>query len=154
MERSGDLPAGLPFGEAGELFTSVVESLDDAVITKTLDGRILSWNPAAERLYGYAAEEVLGKDVSLLIPPGRESESTALIERVRQGAHTEPYRTVRRRKDGDQIEVMLSVSPVRYRGTVVAATILAREISDPVCREIERRQLFSRFSGLFHLSTT
>ena len=95
------------------LLAAIVDSCDDAILSKTLDGRILSWNAAAERLYGYSAEEVLGRHISLIVPPDRLAELDDMMEAVRRGEPVERLETVRRRRDGFRVGVSLTVSPVR-----------------------------------------
>jgi PAS domain S-box-containing protein len=110
---------------------AIVESSGDAIIGKTLDGRITSWNHGAERLYGYQAAEVLGKPVALLIPPGEPDLYQATVTRLKLGGPTEQYETTRVRKDGERIEVSVTVSPIQAgAGTLVGASIIARDVTD------------------------
>jgi PAS domain S-box-containing protein len=112
------------------LHAAIVESSDDAIVSKTLDGTILSWNGGAERLFGWAAEEAIGRPIQLIIPPGRESEEAELIQRLRQGRRVEHFETVRRRKDGSMVVISLTLSPIRdSAGKVVAASKVARDIT-------------------------
>ncbi len=109
---------------------AIVESSDDAIISKTLDGIITSWNDAAERMFGYVADEVIGKPVTMLFPPDRIDEEAGILARLRRGERIDHYETVRVRKDGSPIDVSLSVSPLRDRnGAVVGASKIARDIS-------------------------
>ena len=109
---------------------AVVESSDDAIITKTLDSIITSWNPGATRVFGYEAGEAIGQSVTMLIPDNHLDEEPAIIERLRQGQRIDHYETVRRRKDGALINVSLSVSPLKdSTGRVVGASRLARDIT-------------------------
>ena len=111
-------------------FAAVVESSHDAIIGKDLDGRVLSWNAGAERLYGYTASEVRGKSVSTLIPAGQEDDLPEILERVRSGERLDNYETLRMRKDGTQVDVALTVSPIRdSEGHVVGVSTIARDIS-------------------------
>jgi PAS domain S-box-containing protein len=110
---------------------SIVEFSDDAIISKNLDGIITSWNKGAERLFGYLAEEVIGRSVSILIPPERHPEESVIIRRIRRGDRIEHYETVRRRKDGSLIDVSLTVSPMRdAEGKIVGASKIARDITE------------------------
>jgi PAS domain S-box-containing protein len=110
---------------------SIVEFSDDAIISKNLDSIITSWNNGAERLFGYLAEEAIGKPVTILIPRGRQDEEDLIIERIRRGARIEHYETVRQRKDGGLIDVSLTVSPIRgTEGKVVGASKIVRDITD------------------------
>lgn len=109
---------------------AIVESSEDAIISRTLDGTILSWNPAAQRLYGWTAAEALGQSIAMLAPPDTANELPAILRRLLQGERVEPYDTVRLRKDGTRVDVCLTVSPIRdSSGSVVAASVIARDIS-------------------------
>ena len=121
-------------------FKAMVESADDAVIGKTLDGIITSWNPAATRLYGYTAEEVIGKPITLLAPPDRIDEIRGILERLRRGERVERKETTRVRKDGAQIEVSLTVSPILDpHGRVIGATSIAHTIAER--KQVEQQLL-------------
>jgi PAS domain S-box-containing protein len=110
---------------------SIVEFSEDAIISKNIDGIITSWNKGAEQLFGYLAEEAIGKPVTILIPPDRQDEEGVIIERIRRGARVEHYETVRQRKDGSLIDVSLTISPIRgVEGKVVGASKIARDITD------------------------
>jgi two-component system CheB/CheR fusion protein len=110
---------------------SIVESCDDAIVSKDLNGTIRSWNRGAERLFGYSAEEAIGKSITMLIPPERFDEEHGIIERLRRGERIDHYETVRRRKDGSPVEISLTVSPVKdAQGRVVGASKVARDITD------------------------
>ena len=110
---------------------AIVESSDDAVIGKTLDGKIVSWNRGAERMYGYLAREAVGQSISFLSPPGREDEIPALLARLARGERAEHYETVRRRRDGREIDVSVTISPIRdASGKVVGASTIARDITE------------------------
>jgi len=118
-----------------------VESSDDAIISKGLDGVIRSWNRAAERIFGYHPDEAIGQHVSLLIPADRLDEEPAIIERIRSGERIDHYETIRRRKDGTLLNVSLTVSPVKNAaGQVVGASKIARDITEKVRAE-EAREL-------------
>src|SRR4051794_11073983 len=113
------------------LLAAIVDSCDDAILSKTLDGRILSWNAAAERLYGYSAAEVLGRHVSIIVPPDRRAELDDMMEAVSRGEPVEHLETVRRHRDGFRIGVSLTVSPVRdATGAVAAMSAIARDITE------------------------
>jgi PAS domain S-box-containing protein len=115
--------------EAQARLAAIVESSQDAIISKTLDGTILSWNGGAERLFGYTAEEAIGKPILLLIPPDRQNEEDMIIGRLRRGERTETYQTVRLSKAGHRIDVSLTISPVLDKsGRVIAASKIARDI--------------------------
>jgi PAS domain S-box-containing protein len=109
---------------------SLVETSEDAIITKDLDGIITSWNKGAERIFGYEADEMIGKPISLLIPPDRPDEEPSILARLRTGQRIEPYETVRRRKTGELIDISLSVSPLAdATGKIVGASKIARDIT-------------------------
>ena len=110
---------------------AIVETTDDAVISKDLDGIITSWNPAAERLYGYKAEEMIGKPVKVLIPPEWPDEEHRILARIRRGERIDHYETVRIAKDGRRLDVSLTVSPIRdASGKVIGASKIARDITE------------------------
>jgi PAS domain S-box-containing protein len=120
------------------LLASIIDSVDDAIISRTLDGHITSWNPAAERMYGYTAEEAVGRLISIVTPPGKEEDTTALLNGVADGLPAVHYETVRLRKNGDLVPVSITVSPVRDDDNrVVGASSIARDITDRL--EAERR---------------
>jgi len=110
---------------------AVAETSEDAIVTKDLNGIITSWNKGAEIIFGYEANEVIGKPISLLIPEERHDEEPSILERIRRGHRIEHYETVRRRKDGGLIDISLTVSPLAdATGTIVGASKIARDISD------------------------
>jgi PAS domain S-box-containing protein len=117
--------------EARAQLAAIVDSSDDAVIGKSLDGIIRSWNRGAKRIFGYSEEEVIGKPISMLLPPGRQGEEPAIIERLKRGERVEPFETVRRRKDGQDIDVSVTISPIHdSRRNVIGASKVARDVSD------------------------
>ena len=112
---------------------AVVDSSDDAIVSKTLDGVITSWNRAAERLFGYSAAEAIGQNILLIIPADRRGEEEDVLARLRRGEKIDHFETVRRTKDGRHIPVSLTVSPVRdASGTLTGASKIARDISERV----------------------
>jgi len=118
-------------GEGLALLAAIVENSDDAIITKNLDGLITSWNKAAERIFGYTAEETVGQHISLLIPPERLDEEPGILARLRQGERIEHFETVRRRKDGTLLDISLTVSPVRDpAGKIIGASKIARDVTE------------------------
>lgn len=121
---------------------AVIEHSDDAIITKTLDGTITSWNPAAERLYGYSAAEAIGRNITLIATPESAHESPDILERIARGEKVSHYETVRQRRDGEAVHVSLSVSPViGADGSVAGAAVIGRDVG-------ERRRLDQRFRAL------
>jgi PAS domain S-box-containing protein len=110
---------------------AIVESSDDAIVSKDLDGIIISWNKSAEQLFGYTADEIVGKSILTLIPPHLQHEEPGILSRIRAGDRIDHYETVRQRKDGTLFDVSLTVSPVRdQNGRIVAASKIARDISE------------------------
>jgi PAS domain S-box-containing protein len=117
--------------EGLQRLAAIVESSDDAIIGKTLDGVIVSWNRGAERLYGYTTEEVTGRPISLLAPPDRAEEIDRILERIRRGNRITQFDTVRVRKDGTPLEVSVSISPIKDASSrIVGASIIARDITE------------------------
>jgi PAS domain S-box-containing protein len=143
---------------------AIVESSEDAVLTKDLNGVITSWNHGATRLFGYAAEEVIGKPITILIPAERHDEEPTILARIRRGERIDHYETVRQRKDGSTIDISLTVSPVKDPdGRIVGASKIARDITDRrraeqqqrlLLREMDHRvkNLFAVASGVVALS--
>lgn len=124
--------------EARARLAAIVESTNVAIVGKSFDGRITAWNLGAERLYGYSADEVLGRDVSLLIPEGRREELHQMQLRVQRGDHVTHYHTVRLSKGGNAVEVLLDLSPIRGReGEIVGISSIAYDVSD--LKRAERR---------------
>ncbi|HYE20623.1 MAG TPA: ATP-binding protein [Tepidisphaeraceae bacterium] len=116
--------------EASARLAAIVESSDDAIVSKTLDSVILTWNRGAERIFGYAAAEVVGRPITILFPPDRVDEEAMILSKIRRGERVEHYETVRLRKDGTPIDVSLTVSPVRdASGQIVGASKIARDIT-------------------------
>jgi len=124
--------------ERAQQLAFVVESSDDAIISKDLDGIIRTWNSGAERLFGHTASEAIGQPVTILFPPGLEDEEPGILARIRRGERIHHYETVRRRKDGSLLDISLTVSPVRDgAGHIVGASKIARDITDR--KEAERK---------------
>ncbi len=133
--------------ERERLFSAVVESSNDAIITKALDGTITAWNSAAERLFGYTAAEAVGRHTDIYVPPDRRAEVNDILRRVAGGEAIEQYETVRRHKDGREVHISLGVSPIRSAtGEIVGASKIAHDISETkrtqqaLNQEIEERQ--------------
>src|SRR5256886_15922697 len=126
-------------GQAAQaLLAAIVESSDDAIISKTLEGVITSWNRGAERLFGYTAEEAIGRTITLIIPRDMQSEEAVILSRLRRGERIEHYETVRCAQDGRVIPISLSISPVRdATGRIIGASKVARDITDQ--KESQRR---------------
>jgi len=113
------------------LLASIVDSSDDAIVSKTLDGIITSWNKAAERLFGYSAKEAIGQHISLIIPANRMEEEITILQNIRRGERIEHFETVRICKDGTTRDVSLTISPIRdAAGKIVGASKIARDFVD------------------------
>jgi PAS domain S-box-containing protein len=117
--------------EQSRWLAAVIESSDDAIVSKNLEGIIRSWNAGAERIFGYTAEEAIGQSILLLIPPERHEEEDLILSRLRSGQRIDHFETVRRRKDGTYVDVSLTISPVKdANGTIVGASKIARDITE------------------------
>jgi PAS domain S-box-containing protein len=117
--------------EIAQRLASIVDSSDDAIISKDLNGTIATWNKGAERIFGYAAEEVIGKPVTILIPPERLDEESSILERIRRGERVESFETVRMCRHGSLIDISLTVSPLKNaQGKIIGASKIARDITD------------------------
>jgi PAS domain S-box-containing protein len=122
--------------------TALVESADDAIISKTLTGIVTSWNPAAERIFGYSSEEMIGKSILTIIPEELKGEEAVILAKLRNGEPIEHFETVRLRKDGTRVDISLSISPIKTpEGDVIGASKIARNITDQKRAEHERRLL-------------
>jgi PAS domain S-box-containing protein len=121
---------------------AILDSADDAVIGKTMDGTIVSWNAAAQRMYGYTPEEAIGRNVSMLVPPDRPNDVLQILERLRAGERVEHYETMRMAKDGRRLWVSLTISPIRDESDrIIGASAIARDITERRKLEQERREL-------------
>src|SRR5690606_32013479 len=110
---------------------AIVDSSGDAITSKSLDGTIQSWNSGAERVFGYSAAEMIGQPITLLVPPDRSEEESSIIECLKRRDRVETFETIRRRKDGREIHVSVTVSPIHdSRGKIIGASNVARDISD------------------------
>jgi PAS domain S-box-containing protein len=131
--------------EAESRLTAIVHSSDDAIVSKDLNGIVRSWNPAAQRLFGYTSEEAIGRSITLIIPPERLAEEDDVLRRMRRGEAVDHFETVRVRKDGTRIDISLTTSPVRNAaGEIIGASKIARDISDRKRVEAERAALLER----------
>jgi hypothetical protein len=127
---------------AALLLGAIVDSSDDAIISKNLDGIITSWNKSAERLFGYTAAETIGQSITMLIPPDRLQEEPEIISRLKRGERVDHFETVRRRKDGTLIDLSLTISPVKDRhGNIIGASKIARDITERKQAEAEQKRI-------------
>ena len=134
-----------PSMAAEKLLAAIVESSSDAILAKTLDGVITTWNLGAELMYGYTADEIIGRNVADLIPPERAHELAPILERIRNGERIEHFETNRLRQDGSVLDVSITVSPIRdHRGAVIGASTVARDMTERNRVEAERRSLENR----------
>jgi PAS domain S-box-containing protein len=150
--------------DAAFRLAAIVESSDDAIVGKNLDGIITSWNAGAERVFGYVAEEIIGKPITTLIPPDYRKEEEAIIERIRRGQRVEHFETVRQRKHGSLIDVSMTISPAKNaRGKIIGASKIARDITERkrseaqfvnLAREAEHRtkNILATVQAAVHLS--
>ena len=117
--------------ESAAYLAAIVESADDAIVSKTLDGIVTSWNASAQRMFGYTAHEMIGQPILRLIPPDRRNEENLILARLRAGERIEHFETVRVRKNGQPLEVSLTISPVRdSAGTIIGASKIAHDITE------------------------
>lgn len=132
----------------------IVESSDDAIISKDLNSTIITWNSGAERLFGYTAGEIIGKSVTALIPSDRHDEEPEILGRLQRGERIDHYETIRQRKDGSLIDISLTVSPIKNEdGRVIGASKIARDITDRKRHQVEQdlllREMSHRIKNLF-----
>ena len=140
--------------QATRLLAAIVESSHDAIVSKRLDGVITSWNKGAERLFGYAAEEAVGQNITLIIPPGRRDEERTIVEQLARGERVDYFETVRMRKDGSLLDVSLTISPMKdVSGRVVGASKLARDITERKRAEEALRQAQTDLAHASRLTT-
>jgi PAS domain S-box-containing protein len=141
--------------EKQAILAAIIDSSEDAIISKTIEGYITSWNQAAERMFGYREEEVIGKHISILIPKDRLNEEDMIINCIRQGQRVQHFRTIRLKKDGQSLPISLTVSPVKgMDGTIIGASKIARDISDQVRAETETKQHMENLELLISVGKT
>jgi PAS domain S-box-containing protein len=147
-ERVGTLTDIHEHNEAAQLrglLAAIVDSSDDAIIGKTLDAIIVSWNAGAEWLYGYSAAEMVGQPIAILIPPDHPDELPTIMNRLKRGERIEHFETQRVHKDGTRLTVSLTISPIRDNtGTIIGASAIARDVTEHRRTEAEREQLLAR----------
>jgi PAS domain S-box-containing protein len=143
-----------PFVTAS-LLSAIVQSTDDAIIGKNLDGIIMAWNHAAQQMYGYTAEEAIGQSIRIIVPPDRQDEETDVLERIKRGEKIDHFETIRCRKDGTCLPVSLTVSPIRNEsGAVIGASKIARDITDRKRAEEEAEREHRRTVFLAQMAET
>ena len=126
-------------------FKAIIASSDDAIISKNLDGIVQSWNPAAERMFGYTAEEMIGKSITMLFPPDRLDEEPKILEQLRRGQRVDHFETVRLRKDGTSVDVSVTISPVKDpTGRIIGVSKVARDVTSIKRILQEREELLAR----------
>jgi PAS domain S-box-containing protein len=140
-------------------FAFIIDSSDDAIISKTLDGVITSWNRGAERVFGYSAEEAIGQHITFLMRPDQYEEEAQIIERLRRGERVPPFDTIRQRKDGEPIHVSVTISPVKdINGRIIGASKIARDITDrklaQEAQSLLTREMRHRVNNLFSVTST
>lgn len=142
---------GLVKNNNAALLAAVVNASEDAILSKTLAGIITSWNPAAEKIFGYSAKEIIGKPITILFPPDRLQEEEAILERLVRGVATEHFDTVRLRKNGTPIDVSVSVSPISIGGArVTGASTIARDITSRKQAETRSQDSEARLRAVFN----
>jgi PAS domain S-box-containing protein len=135
------------------LLAAIVDSSDDAIVSKNLDGTITSWNKAAERVFGYSSEEAVGQPISLIIPPDRLAEETDILTRLRLGQRIDYFETVRRRKDGKRLDISATISPIRdSAGRIIGASKVARDITEHKKLERAIAETARQQNALFRLA--
>jgi PAS domain S-box-containing protein len=131
MEANIDITDAKEAARTGNLLAAIVDSSDDAIISKNLSGVITSWNQAAEWMFGYAAEEAIGRHITLIIPPDRREEETTILERLKRGERIDHFETIRMRKDGTLLDISLTISPVKdASGRIIGASKVARDVTE------------------------
>jgi PAS domain S-box-containing protein len=136
--------AAPPAYDAAAFLAAIIESSDDAIVSKSLQGIITTWNKGAERLFGYTAGEVVGRPITMLIPEDRLEEEPAILARIHAGERVDHFETIRRRKDGTMLDISLTISPIRNSdGKIIGASKIARDISERK-RAAERQDLLLR----------
>jgi PAS domain S-box-containing protein len=145
-------PAALTAWDDAQCLAAIINSADDAIVSKCINGVIMSWNPAAQALFGYAAGEAIGQHITMLLPPERLQEEANILARLHCGDRVQHFETVRRCKDGRLIDVSVSISPVRdASGRIIGASKVARDITELVATRLREQRLRSFLSALMHV---
>ena len=154
-ESKPDLQAavGPDAWRSAALLKAIVDSSDDAIISKDLNGVITSWNKSAERLFGYTADEIVGRPVTLLIPPDRLDEEPKILDQLKRGERVDHFETIRVRKDGSRLHISLTISPITSGdGRIVGASKIARDITERKQAEVALRHRHAQFETLLNQS--
>jgi PAS domain S-box-containing protein len=156
-QLEADVEAAQPGHNAAAFLAAIVESSDDAIVSKSLSGVITTWNKGAERLFGYTADEAIGKPITIVIPPDRLNEEPAILARIQAGERVDHFETIRRRKDGTLVDISLTISPIRNgNGTIIGASKIARDISErkraAEHQELLLREMHHRVKNLFAIT--
>ncbi len=139
--------------EQQQLFSSIINNSDDAIVSKTIDGSFTSWNPGAEKLFGYSAEEIVGKNESIIMPPDRPDEYKEIWEKIKRGERVEHYETVRKRKDGTIVPISMTVSALRdQNGNIIGSSKIGRDISERLAHAEKLAASEKRFRALIEHS--
>ena len=137
--------------QSTDLLAAIIDSSEDAIVAKSLDGTILSWNKGAERIFGYAPVEAIGRSIRIIIPADRQNEEDDVLAHVRRGEKVDHFETVRIRKDGREVQISLTVSPVRdNQGRIIGASKVVRDITQRKWAEKEREQLLAKTEDALH----
>jgi PAS domain S-box-containing protein len=145
LETNRDITDKLRGEESTIRLAAIVASSNDAIIGKTLEGIITNWNDGARRIFGYSEEEVVGQPINILIPDDRQDEEPKIIERLKRGERVDHYQTVRVRKDGQKIDLSLTISPIRNAlGQIIGASKIARDITEHIRLQAERERLLQQ----------
>jgi PAS domain S-box-containing protein len=156
-QMEADVRAAQPGHDAAAFLAAIVESSDDAIISKSLQGIITTWNKSAERVFGYTADEAVGRPITMLIPEDRLDEEPAILARINAGERVDHFETIRRRKDGTFIDISLTISPIRNSdGKIIGASKIARDISDrkraAEHQDLLLREMHHRVKNLFAIT--
>lgn len=156
-QLEADVEAAQPGHDAAAFLAAIVESSDDAIVSKSLSGVITTWNKGAEHLFGYTANEAVGRPITIVIPPDRLDEEPAILARIQAGERVDHFETIRRRKDGTLIDISLTISPIRdSNGKIIGASKIARDISErkraAEHRELLLREMHHRVKNLFAIT--